>query len=104
MDQNVQFIITVGTVIGVFLWLRHDINLLNVKIDRVSDDLNTKIDRVSDDLNAKIDRVSDDLNSRVDLLNERHDRTNENIAGLRESLGWIRGRMGFTETPPPTDE
>ncbi len=93
MDQNVQFIITVGTVIGVFLWLRHDINLLNVKIDRVSDDLNTKIDR-----------VSDDLNSRVDLLNERHDRTNENIAGLRESLGWIRGRMGFTETSPPTDE
>ncbi len=93
MDQNLQFVITVGTVIGVFLWLRHDINLLNAKIDRVSDDLN-----------AKIDRVSDDLNSRVDLLNERHDRTNENIAALRESLGWIRGRMGFTETPPPTGE
>lgn len=77
MDQNVQFIITVGTVIGVFLWLRHDINLLN----------------------AKIDKVSDDLNARIDSISARQDRLNENIAALRESLGWIRGRMGFIEQP-----
>ena len=67
MDQNVQFIITVGTVIGVFLWLRHDINLLNAKIDRVSDNINKKIEKL-----------------------------NDNDAALRESLGWMRGRMGFT--------
>lgn len=81
MDQNVQFIITVGTVIGVFLWLRHDINLLN----------------------AKIDKVSDDLNSRMDSISTRQDRLNENIGALRESLGWIRGRMGLAEPPPPSD-
>jgi hypothetical protein len=75
VDQNVQFVITVGTVIGVFLWLRHDINLLNAKIDRVYDDLNAKIER-----------------------------QNDNIAALRESLGWIRGRMGFTEQSPPGAE
>ncbi len=75
MDHNAQFIITVGTVIGVFLWLRHDINLLNGKIDKVSDDLNARIDKV-----------------------------NENYAAMRESLGWIRGRMGFTEQPPPSAE
>ena len=57
MDQNVQFIITVGTVIAVFLWLRNDINNLNAKIDKI----------------------------------------NDNYAAMRESLGWIRGRMGFTE-------
>ena len=72
MDQNLQFVITVGTVIGVFLWLRHDINLLNAKIDRVYDDLNAKIEK-----------------------------QNDNIAALRESLGWMRGRMGFTEQTPP---
>jgi len=59
MDQNVQFIITVGTVIAVFLWLRNDINNLNNKIDKI----------------------------------------NDNYAAMRESLGWIRGRMGFTEQP-----
>ena len=59
MDQNVQFIITVGTVIAVFLWLRNDINNLNAKIDKI----------------------------------------NDNYAAMRESLGWIRGRMGFTEQP-----
>ena len=32
MDQNVQFVITVGTVIGVFLWLRNDINRLDNEI------------------------------------------------------------------------
>ncbi len=81
MDQNVQFIITVGTVIGVFLWLRHDINLLK----------------------AKIDKVSDDLNARMDSLSTRQDRLNENIGALRENLGWIRGRMGLTEPQPPSD-
>ncbi|MCY4144917.1 MAG: hypothetical protein OXE95_02855 [Chloroflexi bacterium] len=90
MDQNVQFIITVGTVIGVFLWLRHDINLLNAKIDKVADDLNVKIDKVADDSNA-----------RMDSLSARQDRMNESIGALRESLGWIRGRMGFTEPQPP---
>lgn len=80
MDQNTQFVIIVGTVIGVFLWLRHDINLLN----------------------AKIDKVSDDMNTRMDNLSARQDRLNENIGALRESLGWIRGRMCLTE-PEPTN-
>ena len=82
MDPNVQFVITVGTVIGGFLWLRHDINLLN----------------------AKIDLVSDDLNARIDSVEARQDRMNDNIAALRESLGWIRGRMGFTEPQPANSD
>ena len=57
MDQNTQFIITVGTVIGVFLWLKHDIHQLNAKFDKL----------------------------------------NDNYAAMRESIGWIRGRMGFHE-------
>ena len=32
MDQNLQFFITVGTVIAVFLWLRNDINRLDGEI------------------------------------------------------------------------
>ena len=71
MDQNVQFIITVGTVIGVFLWLRHDIV---------------------------------QLNTRIDNLDKKFDKLNDNYAALRESLGWIRGRMGFTEQTPPGAE
>ena len=64
MDQNTQFIITVGTVIGVFLWLKHDIHQLHTKIEKL----------------------------------------NDNYAAMRESLGWIRGRMGFSEPlPPDTD-
>lgn len=61
MDQNTQFVITVGTVIGVFLWLKHDIHQLNTKIEKL----------------------------------------NDNYTSMRESLGWIRGRMGFTEQTPP---
>ena len=60
MDQNTQFIITVGTVIGVFLWLKHDIHQLNTKIEKL----------------------------------------NDNYAAMRESIGWIRGRMGFSEQTP----
>ena len=71
MDQNVQFIITVGTVIGVFLWLRHDIN---------------------------------QLNARMDNLDTKFEKLNDNYAALRESLGWIRGRMGFTEQSQPGGE
>ena len=67
MDQNTQFIIIVGTVIGVFLWLKHDIHQLNIRIDS---------------LGAKFDKL------------------NENLAALRESLGWIPGRMGFSEQAP----
>ena len=29
---------------------------------------------------------------------------NDNIAALRESLGWIRGRMGFTEPQPANSD
>jgi len=68
VDQNVQFIITVGTVIGVFLWLRQDII---------------------------------QLNARTDNLDKKFDKLNDNYAALRESLGWIRGRMGFTEQVQP---
>lgn len=48
MDQNVQFIITVGTVIGVFLWLRHDINQLNARMDN----LDAKFDKLNDNYAA----------------------------------------------------
>ncbi|MCY4070057.1 MAG: hypothetical protein OXG60_02040 [Chloroflexi bacterium] len=41
MDQNVQFVITVGTVIGVFLWLRNDINRLDGEISSLRDDVVT---------------------------------------------------------------
>lgn len=66
-----QFLITVGTVIGVFLWLRHDIN---------------------------------QLNTRIDTLSSKFDKLNDNHAALRESLGWIRGRMGFSEQLPPESD
>lgn len=39
MDQNVQFVITVGTVIGVFLWLRNDINRLDGEISSLREDV-----------------------------------------------------------------
>jgi len=48
MDQNTQFIIIVGTVIGVFLWLRHDINQIHGRIDS----LETKFDKLSDSVTA----------------------------------------------------
>lgn len=41
VDQNVQFVITVGTVIGVFLWLRNDINRLDGEISSLRDDVVT---------------------------------------------------------------
>ncbi|MCY4538826.1 MAG: hypothetical protein OXE52_11445 [Chloroflexi bacterium] len=44
MDQNTQFIITVGTVIGVLLWLRHDINQLNARLDN----LDAKFDKLNE--------------------------------------------------------
>ena len=54
--------------IGVFLWLRRDINQLIRKIEKESDDLNLRI--------AKL---------------------NENHAATSEFLDWFHGRMGFAE-------
>lgn len=67
MDQNTQFIITVGTVIGVFLWLRHDIN---------------------------------QIHGRIDSLETKFDKLNDSVTSLRESMAWMRGRVGFSEQAP----
>ena len=41
MDQNVQFVIIVSTVIGVFLWLRNDINRLDNELSSLRESVNT---------------------------------------------------------------
>ena len=71
MDQNLQFFITVGTTIAVFLWLRNDIIQLDAKIDRVNDSM------------------QNDISS---LCHE--------VTSIRENLAWIRGRMGYVEEVP----
>ena len=78
MEQNLQFFITVGTVIAVFLWLRNDINRLDAKIDRVNDSLIGELNSVRDEV--------------ASLRGE--------VASIRESLAWLRGRMGYGEPPP----
>ena len=52
--QDLQFIITMGTIIGGFLLLRHDIKRLHAKLDKMSDNLN---DKRYDDLNDEIDQM-----------------------------------------------
>lgn len=64
MDQNSQFIITVGTVIGAFLWLRHDIHSLRRE-----------------------------LKDKVRRLDEKIDGVNASVTSLRETVGWLRGRF-----------
>lgn len=67
MDQNVQFVIIVSTVIGVFLWLRNDINRLDNEISS---------------LRESVTSLQSDMTS------------------VRESIAWMRGRMGYSESPP----
>ncbi len=81
MEQNVQFFITVGTVIAVFLCLRNDINRLDAKIDRVSDSLKGDINNLRSEVNS--------------LRGE--------VASLRESLAWLRGRLGYGDANPEDD-
>ena len=65
MDQNVQFVITVGTVIGVFLWLRHDINQLNARMDN--------------------------LDSKFDKLNDNYAAMRESLGWIRGRMGFTEG-------------
>ena len=81
MDPNAQFLITVGTVIAVFLWLRNDINRLDAKIDRVNDSLKGEIN-----------------SARGEVASLRGE-----VTSIRESLAWLRGRMGYGE-PSPDEE
>lgn len=81
MDPNAQFLITVGTVIAVFLWLRNDINRLDAKIDRVNDSLKGELNSVRGEV--------------ASLRGE--------VASIRESLAWLRERMGYGE-PSPDEE
>ena len=79
MDQNLQFFITVGTTIAVFLWLRNDINRLDAKIGR------------------EVDALKSDIGSlRTEVTSMRSE-----VASMRESLGWLRGRMGYSEPVAP---
>ena len=71
VDQNTQFIIIVGTVIGVFLWLRNDINRLDKEISS---------------LRKSVSSLQSDMTS------------------VRESIAWMRGRMGYSETPTDTED
>ena len=41
MDQNVQFVIIVSTVIGVFLWLRNDINRIDTELSSLRESVNS---------------------------------------------------------------
>jgi len=75
LDQNLQFYITVGTTIAVFLWLRNDLNRLDAKIDREIDGLKTDINSLQSEVNS--------------LRSE--------VTSIREGLGWLRGRMGYSE-------
>lgn len=81
MDQNTQFLITVGTVIGAFIWLRYDIHSLRRE-------LKDEVKRLDD----KFDRV-----------NERIDRVNESVTSLRETVGWLRGRFSEPLEPVPRE-
>lgn len=81
MDQNIQFFITVGTVIAVFLWLRNDINQLGAKIDRVNDTLKADINALSGEVNS----------------------VRAEVASIRETLAWMRGRMGYSIAIPDDD-
>jgi len=78
LDPNAQFLITVGTVIAVFLWLRNDINRLDAKIDRVNDSLKGEINSVRGEV--------------ASLRGE--------VASIRENLAWLRGRMGYGDANP----
>lgn len=85
LDPNAQFLITVGTVIAVFLWLRNDINRLDAKIDRVD----AKVDRVYDTVQSDINSLRGDINS-----------VRGEVSSIRESLAWLRGRMGYADAVP----
>lgn len=78
MDPNAQFLITVGTVIAVFLWLRNDINRLDAKIDRVHDTLQGDIGSLRSDVNS----------------------VRGEVASIRESVAWLRGRLGYDDANP----
>ncbi len=88
MDPNAQFLITVGTVIAVFLWLRNDINRLDAKIDRVNDSLKGEINSVRDDVAS----LRGELNS-----------VRGEVSSIRESVAWLRGRLGYSDSNPDDD-
>ena len=89
MDPNAQFLITVGTVIGVFLWLRNDLNRLDAKIDRVNDSLKGDINNLS----GEVSSVREEINS-----------VRGEVSSIRESLAWLRGRLGYGDSSPDGEE
>ena len=86
VDQNIQFIITVGTVIGVFLWLRNDINRLDGEIGSLRGEISSVRGEISS-IRGEISSVRDQVTS---LRSE--------TTSIRESLAWMRGHMGYIET------
>ena len=63
--QDLQFIITMVTIIGGFLLLRHDIKRLHATLDKMTDELN---DKPYDDLNDEIVQMVDEFNVMLDKL------------------------------------
>ena len=78
MDPNVQFVIIVGTVIGGFLWLRQGIKTTHAKLDALHENLSHSLENLSF------------------LLEDLHEIT----VAMHDTLGSIRGYIGFTEQPP----
>ncbi len=99
VDQNMQFIITVGTVVGVFLWLRNDINRLDKEISSLRKDVTS--------LRGDVNSISADvtfLRNEVTTLHTDVTSISAETSSTRESLAWMRGRMGYSEPPTDTEE
>lgn len=62
--QDLQFIITMVTIIGGFLLLRHDIKRLHATLDKMTDkpydDLNDEIAQMVDEFNVMLDKLARD--------------------------------------------
>lgn len=84
MDQLIPWL-TPALMVGLFTWLRSDIN-------RQFDQTNGRLDRIEN----RIDRIEnriDRIESRIDRMDGRIDTVGRDIAELRDRTGSLEGRL-----------
>ena len=84
MEQLIPWL-TPALIVGLFTWLRSDIN-------RQFDQMNGRLQRIEnriDRIDARIDRIE----SRIDRMDGRIDTVGRDIADLRDRTGSLEGRL-----------
>ena len=98
MTEWMPFLANAGLIIGLFAWLRSDINLLrqemNARFDAAREEMNARFNAAREETNTRFDTARKETNARFDTARKE---TGEQFTGLHNDIQAIDVRLARVE-------